>query len=166
MGKNIILRQLSPEDGQDCYHLLQMIGEKENDFTNPVYGMSYEQFKDWLKEQDDWSRGNNLPSGYVPQICYWLVVENTPVGFGKIRQGLTPQSRKEGGNIGCAIGSSFRGKGYGTKFIELLIAKAKEMNVPEILITIKKYNYASKQMVENNGGKVFQETEGWWYLTF
>lgn len=162
----IKLRQLSPHDGENCYDLLQHIGREENDFTNPVHDMSFGEFKSWLKQQDDWSKGDNLPEGYVPQVCYWLIKDETPIGLGKIRLGLTPHSRKEGGNIGCAIDSRFRGKGYGTKFIELLIIKAQEMNVPEILITIKKFNYASKQMVENNGGKVFQETEGWWYLTF
>ena len=166
MNKTYTLRKLSTSDGEKFYELLRHIGSNENDFTNPVHDMNYDEFKIWLKQQDDWSKGELLPEGYVPQICYWLMLDNIPVGFGKIRLGLTPQSRKEGGNIGCAIDSRYRGKGFGTKFIELLIAKAKELKVLEILITVKKYNYASKLMVENNGGKVFRETDEWWYLTF
>ncbi len=163
--KEIVLKKLSPFDGEDCYNMLQHIGAFENDFTNPVHDMTYEQFKDWLKSQDDWSRGDNLPFGYVPQICYWLMVDNTPVGFGKIRLGLTPRSREEGGNIGYAIDSRYRGKGYGSKLLELLLQEIKALHIESNLITVKKYNYASKKVAENNGAIIIKETDTWWYLT-
>ena len=159
------LRQLSPNDGEDCYALLQSIGEKENDFTNPMNGKSYEEYRKWLLQQDEWSRDENLPEGYVGQTCYWLVSEGVIVGLGKIRHGLTEQSRKEGGNIGIAIDPSQRGKGLAKKFISQLLAKAEEKKIGEILITVKKYNYPSKIAFENNGCKVFKETDAWWYLT-
>ena len=158
------LRQLAPSDGKDCFEMLQHIGRQENDFTNPVHDMTYEEYLDWLKQQDDWSRGEKLPQGYVPQTCYWLVVNNTPVGFGKIRMGLTEKSRLEGGNLGYAIDSRQRGKGYGSKLLELLIIKAKEFKLPRPLITVKKFNIASKRVAELNGAKLIKETEGWWYL--
>ena len=160
----IELRQLSPSDGEDCYNLLQHIGREENDFTNPVHDMNYDQFKLWLKQQDDWSRGENLPCGYVPQICFWLVEDNIPVGFGKIRLGLTEKSRIEGGNLGYAIDSRHRGKGLGSKLLQLLIVKTKEMKIKAPLVTVKKFNYASKKVAEHNGGKLIKETESWWYF--
>ena len=55
------LRQLSPMDGVDVYRMLQHIGVEENAFTNPANGMSYDVFKDWLVQQDHWSRGEDLP---------------------------------------------------------------------------------------------------------
>ena len=36
--------------------------------------MGYEEFKSWLKQQDDWSRGENLPQGYVAAIILLLVL--------------------------------------------------------------------------------------------
>jgi len=69
----IFLRQLSPLDGEKCYDLLKNIGRNENDFTNPVHDMSFDEFKIWLKQQDDWSKGDNLPEGYFPQDCYWII---------------------------------------------------------------------------------------------
>lgn len=164
MKMKIELKQLSPNDGLDCYNLLQNIGRKENDFTNPVHDMTFEEFKVWLKQQDDWSRGESLPQGYVPQTCYWLIDNNMPVGFGKIRMGLTEKSRLEGGNIGYAIDSRLRGKGYGSKLLELLIIKVKEFKLSRPLITVKKFNVASKRVAELNGAKLVKETEGWWYL--
>ena len=165
MKNTVCLKPLSPDDGQDCFQLLKNIGEKENDFTNPVHHMSYDEYKQWLIEQDNWSKGGELPEGYVPQHCYWLYVDGTPVGFGKIRLGLTPQSRIEGGNIGYAIGDSYRGHGYGTILVELLLGRAKELGVKEILITVKKCNYASKCVSEKNGAFLVKETENWWYLS-
>ena len=159
------LKQLTIEDSKDCYELLKHIGKSENDFTNPVSEMSFNEYKKWLKQQDEWSRGEGLPEGYVPQVCFWLMVDKTPVGFGKIRLGLTPRSRIEGGNIGYAIDSRFRGKGYGTKLLELLIAKAKELSLQEVLLTVKLDNYASCKVAERNGGVILQETDSWRYYT-
>lgn len=159
----VFLRQLSLSDGADCYEMLQHIGIKENDFTNPVKDYDYLAFKGWLKIQDNWSKGINLPYGYVPQVCYWLIVNNQPVGLGKIRLGLTEQSQLEGGNIGYAIDSRFRGNGYGSVFLKLLLIKAKEKGLSNPLFTIKKSNIASKCVVEKNGGLLIKETKDWLY---
>ena len=126
------LRQFSPNDGVEGYDLLQRIGEMENDFTKPMHGKSYEEYKEWLTQQDAWSREEQLPEGYVGQTCFWLIADNIIVGLGKIRHGLTDYSRKEGGNIGIAIDPNQRGKGLATKFISLLLTKAQKMNIGEV----------------------------------
>ena len=106
----MFLQQISPTDSIEGYELLQRIGEMENDFTNPLHGKSYEEYKEWLVQQDAWSREEQLPKGYVGQTCFWLVADNVIVGLGKIRHGLTDCSRKEGGNIGIAIDPNKRVK--------------------------------------------------------
>ena len=159
------LQQISTQDGLNGYEFLQRIGEMENDFTNPIHGKSYEEYKEWLVQQDAWSREEQLPKGYVGQTCFWLMADNIIVGLGKIRHGLTDFSRKEGGNIDIAIDPNKRGKGLATKFISLLLIKAQEMNIGEVLITVKKFNYPSKVAFEKNGCKLFKETDCWWYLT-
>ena len=160
-----LLQQLSPNDGQEGYDLLQRIGQSENDFTNPIHGKSFSEYRNWLIQQDDWSNEKNLPDGYIGQTCFWLVYNDKIVGLGKIRHGLTTQSRVEGGNIGIAIDPNKRGEGLGTKFIPLLLQRANDMKIDEILITVKKFNYSSKVAFEKNGCYVFKETDGWWYLT-
>ena len=157
------LVRLSPSEGEAHYDLLQHIGRQENDFTNPVHDMTFEEFKLWLKQQDDWSRGENLPQGYVPQVCYWLVADKKPVGFGKIRTGLTERSRLEGGNIGYAIDPRERGKGFGSKLLGFLLIKARELEVHRPLLTIRKNNMASRRVAELNGAQLINETEDWWY---
>lgn len=159
-----VLQKLSPYDGVVYYEMLKRIGRKEYDFSNPVHDMSFGDYKLWLKQQDDWSRGEALPQGYVPQICFWLMVGTTPVGLGKIRKVQTEQCLLAGGNIGYAIDSTQRRRGYGVLILKLLLEKAKEYSIEKALITVKKYNYASKRVAEINGATLIKETEDWWYF--
>lgn len=165
MGK-AYLRLLSPLDSIEFYELLQHIGKEENAFFNPVRGMSFEEYQDWLKQQDDWSKGENLPDGYVGQTVFWLMDADVPVGIGKIRHSLTDNSRRFGGNIGYAISSEFRGRGYGTVLLRELLLKADEMGVVEKVLTVEKYNYASKKVIEKNGGILYDENEYRWFFKF
>lgn len=159
-----ILMQLTPSDGLDIYEMLQHIGKVENNFVNETYGMTVEQWREWLRVQDSWSRGENLPEGYVPQTTYWLFVDDVPVGYGKLRTRLTEQSRKNGGNIGYAIDSRFRGLGYGTKLMQLLIETARTSGIDERVFTVAKGNWASRRAIEKCGARLVDESDDIWYL--
>ena len=160
----IRLQKLSTNDGMDVFEMLKGIGSVEKSFTNPTYKMNYTEFQDWLLQQVLWDQGVMLPEGYVAQSIYWLYDDETPVGMGKIRHELTENSRKKGGNIGYAISHSYRGKGYGSVLLKLLLEEAKRIGVNEILLTIDKNNEASKSVCEKNGGVLFDEnTERWFY---
>ena len=45
---------------------------------------------------DDWSKGENLPDGYVPQTIFWYMKGDLPVGLGKIRHRATQNTKREG----------------------------------------------------------------------
>lgn len=47
--------------------MLQGIDRRENDFTNDVKDMPYEEFPEWCKLQYEYANGRLLPAGYVPQ---------------------------------------------------------------------------------------------------
>lgn len=159
----IQLCKLSPNDGIQQYNLLQQITADDNGFTNPANGLSFEEFKTWLIQQDFWSRGEELPQGYVRQTWFWLMVDEEIVGCGKIRQSLTEQSRVKGGTIGYAIAPNYRGKGYGNLILSLLIQKANELGVVDKVLTVEKYNWASAKVIEKNGGVLYDENELRWY---
>lgn len=139
------------------------IDRRENDFTNDVKDMPYEEFPEWCKLQYEYANGRLLPAGYVPQSIYWLYIDGEPVGIGKIRWKLTETSREAGGNIGYAISRQYRGHGYGTILLKSLIDIAKSGNCPELLATVKKYNYASKRVMEKCSGELVRETDERWY---
>ncbi len=161
----LVLKPLSINDGNDVYLMLQRIGENENEFKNTAYGLNKTEFKEWLKTQYQWSIGNNLPDGYVPQSIYWLYFDNTPVGIGKIRHLLNDNSRNIGGNIGYAIDPMYRGKGFASVLLSLLIKEAQRMNISERLLTVEKYNPASKRVVEKCGGLLIKENDKRWFFS-
>lgn len=158
------LQKLSVHDGEAVYRMLQDIGTCENSFTNPVRGMNYAEYKRWLLQQEEWSNGRNLPGGYVAQTTYWLVDGGIPVGIGKIRHALTAESREFGGNVGYAVGSAFRGRGYGKALLGFLLDEAKKMELDEILLTVDKGNNASRKVVEANGGTLVRENSERWFF--
>lgn len=158
------LHKLSANDGEAVYRMLQDIGTCENSFTNPVRGMAFEEYQKWLVQQEEWSEGRNLPEGYVAQTIYWLMDGATPVGIGKIRHALTADSREFGGNVGYAVASACRGRGYGKALLGFLLEEAKKMDLGEILLTVDKGNHASKKVVEANGGILVRENAERWYF--
>lgn len=158
------LKRLSPCDGVDIYEMLQRLPE-EHHFSNPVRQMGFAQYEEWLKEQDRWSRGEGLPTGYVPQTIFWLYVDGKPAGMGKIRHELNEASRRIGGNIGYAIDPLMRGRGLGKEILRQLLAKASEMKIGEVLLTIDKDNPSSRAVAESNGCYVVSENEERWFLT-
>lgn len=162
----LLLQQLSISDGIEVYDMLQRIGPSENAFNNEVNGMTYEQYQEWLIKMDAWSRGDQLPVGYVKQWTYWLIDSNKPVGYGKLRERATEASRKFGGNIGYAIDPLCRGKGYGNLLFELLLLEAKQKRIHEVYSTVEKYNYNSKKVHEKCGGRLINEDDIRWYFFF
>ena len=161
------LIQLTTNDGVNIYNMLQRMGKSENAFNNEVHGMTYEEYQQWLIKQDHWSKGEELPEGYVRQWTYWLFDdEGNPVGYGKLRDSVTEQSRKFGGNIGFAISPLYRGKGYGTILFRMLLDMAKEKGIKEVISTVEKYNYASKTIHEKNGGILIEENDIRWIFSF
>ena len=159
----IRLVKLSPDDGEKHYFFLQSIRADDNGFTNTAYGLSFEDFKAWLKQQDSWSREENLPDGFVRQTWYWLMIDDEVAGCGKIRQSLTAQSRIKGGTIGYAIAPQFRGQGYGNLILRLLLEKADELSVADKVLTVEKFNYRSAKVIEKNGGVLYDENDLRWY---
>ena len=153
------LKKLSPYDGKEIYDMLQGINKEENGFINEVKDMPYEEFLHWLNQNADISNSVNLPDGWVPQTTFWLYCDNTPVGIGRIRHYLNDSLRENGGHIGYAISSSYRGKGYGNEILRLLLTECNNMGISEALVDPYKSNESSTKIVIRNGGKLQRETD-------
>ena len=154
------LRELSIKDGDDVFDMLNEIGPGENGFMNSAFGISYEEFPSYLKNNVDFSKGINLSSGYVPQTIYWLYVDSKPVGMGKFRHYLNDFLREHGGHIGYCIRPTERGKGYGTIILRELLKKAKDEEVDDALIICDAINTASRKVIEGNNGVLESIKEG------
>ena len=154
------LRELSIKDGMDVFDMLREIGPGENGFMNSAYGISSGEFSSYLKENIDYSKGINLPPGYVPQTIYWLYIDSKPVGVGKLRHSLNSFLRAHGGHIGYCIRPTERCKGYGTIILKELLKKAKDNAVNEALIICDAANIPSRRVIEANNGELECITEG------
>lgn len=100
--------------------------------------------------------GYDLPPNQVQQDEYWLFDQARIVGSCRVRHYLLPTTAVAGGHIGYEIRPSERGKGYGTAILRLAIAKARQIGLDRVLITVYASNLASISVIEKNGG-VFQD---------
>ena len=75
------------------------------------------------------------------------------MGMSRLRHGLVPHLKKEGGHIGYHIRPSERNQGYGTRILGLTLDKARELGLSEVRVTCDQDNIASVRVIEKNGGR-------------
>jgi predicted acetyltransferase len=78
---DIKLLQLSVNNGYDEYYMLQNIEKTENGFTNDVNGISFDEYKQWLKKEDSYSKSQNLPENWLPQTTFFLYIDRIQLGL-------------------------------------------------------------------------------------
>ena len=129
--------------------MLQEIPKEENGLINKANGLSFEEYKEWLKVKYVESGQTGLVDGWkVPSTTYWLYVDENPVGFGSIRHFLTDALREAGGNIG-----------YGKEILGHLLKEASQLGIDSALVTIHLDNVASKAAALANGGVITGQTD-------
>lgn len=164
MGVQLEIRPLSLDDAPECFEIIRAIPKEENSFTNEAFGLDDEGCYAWLRKRLSWSQGKELPEGYVPETTYWFLVDGQVAGLGKLRRGLTPSSREAGGNVGYTLLPEFRGRGYASSFLSMLMQEARAQGIGELLFTVVKGNIASRRVIERNGGALIRENESLWYF--
>lgn len=156
---DIELRQLSLNDGMNIFEMIKEIGPGENGFGNGGYEMDYSEFPRYLERKIEISKGIKLESSHVPQTIYWLIIDDKPVGMGKLRLYLNENLKKIGGQTGYSIRLTEREKSYGNIILRELLKKAKEKGIFEVLLTCNEDNIPSRKVIESNGGQLEDITE-------
>lgn len=102
--------------------------------------------------------GVDLPAGYVPASCFWLVDEHkTLVGVAHFRHSLSAALTYEGGHIGYSVRPTQRNKGYGKTMLKLLLERAQALGLTRVWLTCDKANVASARVIQSNGGRLDSE---------
>lgn len=140
------------KDNLELYEMVQEIGEKENGFDNPFYGLNHDDYCNQIEKCIKDSMLVNVKPGRVPQSIYWLYDGDYPIGFSKMRHFLVDALRIRGGHIGYGIRNSKRGLGYGTILLHLTLGEISNLGVCKVLITCDVENYGSRNVIEKNGG--------------
>jgi len=161
----IALKKLCCDDGREIYEMLQELPEDENGFINPMFGKSFDEYAEWLKNcVEDAKQAGVIDGWKVPQTTYWLFVDKKPVGYGKIRHYLTDKLIADGGNIGYSIRPSQRNKGFGKILLSELVKECSNIGVDRALLTIQKSNIASTNIALKNGGVIEKSSDNLQYI--
>lgn len=160
------LKQLNIQDAQQEYDYISRVPKDENGFGNDYWGMDREQFlKEALPQLINHTKGLDLPPGFVPESHYMLWDSGEIVGWFRLRHHLSPALEQGAGHIGYSIRQGFRGRGYATEGLGLLIPIAAQI-IPEkeIYLRVNRDNPASFRVMMKNGGYLHHEDENCFYV--
>ena len=161
----LFLKEINLADAQKEYEVIHRMPEDENGFMNPDHDVSYKTFVEKvIPGYIDASVGIHLKEGYVPSTKYFLWEDEHIVGVFNFRHYLNAYLKEGAGHIGYSILPEYRGKGYGTKGLRLLLEMVDTL-VPEdeIYMSCAKSNTASLHVMLNNGAYIHHEDEKEYY---
>ena len=155
------LIKLWEADLDRTYALQNSFPKEKNGFINEACGLSREEFKEYVQRREANSRGLQLPGGFVSSTVYILENEDGEyVGIFNFRHCLNDFLRNGPGHIGYGIGPKYRGRGYATEGLRLMLQIAeKEISEDEIFLSVHKDNPASLKVQLKNGAYIHGETE-------
>lgn len=122
----------------------------KDDYYYNKYKKALENFDEYLKELDNYSKGTGLTVEDVATTTLWLVDDNEVVGVVRIRHWEV----EYGGHIGYDISPAYRNRGFGTRILELALKRAAKLGIDNAIVNCRTDNAASKKIIESNGGKL------------
>jgi predicted acetyltransferase len=159
------LKEINFDDIEKEYRFVRDIPFDENGFINQWHGCTREAFDEVVRKRIAYSKGEELPEGYVPETFFYLWKDDMIVGEFRIRHFLCESLIEGAGHIGYFIGKEYRGRGYATEGLRLLLELARKI-VPEeeIYLRVNKDNPASLRVMIKNGGRIDHEDEQKYYI--
>lgn len=118
------------------------------------YRRGVTDFKRYIQNLSNEEQGINLPKGYAPCSHFWMIADSGDmIGAIRVRHILHNEFlQTECGHIGYDIAPSYRSQGHGTHMLHLVLVKALQLGIETALVTADDDNYASRKVIENNGG--------------
>ena len=161
----LYLKEINFDDIEKEFLFVREIPFDENGFINRYHGCSREEFNEVVRNRIAYSKGEDLPEGYVPETFLYLWEEDEIVGEFRIRHFLCESLREGAGHIGYFIGKEYRGRGYATEGLRLTLELARKI-VPEeeIYLRVNKDNPASLKVMLKNGGYILREDIDKYYV--
>lgn len=147
----------NPEYEQSYGAYIVELGDEER-YPFPL-DFEHNDFAALLRRLDDFTKGINIPEGFVPSSTFWLVEGGEIIGVSNLRHYLNERIRHCGGHIGLGIRPSYRGRGLGNVLMALTIQEARKRGIGELHIHCHKANEASTRMIISNGGVLDSEVE-------
>jgi predicted acetyltransferase len=111
-----------------------------------------EPFDHYIRKVEAWTRGEDLPSDFVPNGFYVGIVRGEVVGRVSVRFRLNESLLKTGGHIGYGVRKSQRRLGYATRMLQLALPIAHHHGIDPALVTCDVDNVGSRKVIERCGG--------------
>ena len=162
----IFLKEANFEDIDKEYEFVKDMPLDENGLMNQWHGITYDDFKTKaLPEMIAYSKGEQLPIGYVPMTFFFLWDDEKIVGQFRLRHYLNDTLKNGAGHIGYFIKNEFRGKGYGKEGLRLIIDQSKKI-IPEdeIYLRVNQDNISSLKIMIYNGGYIASEDDDKYFV--
>lgn len=160
------LRKMNLQDIKEQWEYVTALPKDENGLTNPYEGITFEEYETTvLPELMMHENPVGMPEWFVPETYYYLWDEQVLVGEYRIRHYLTEALKVGAGHIGYSIKKEYRGKGYGTKGLAMVLDIAREI-VPEdeIYLRVLKSNIPSFKAINSNGAYIADEDETHYFM--
>ena len=93
-------------------------------------------------------QGVGLPPGIVPSVTFWIFLSRRMIGICNFRPVLNEPLERYGGHLGLVLRPECHGRGYGRSLIPLLLEKARQLGIRELLLTSEAANTASVRFSE------------------
>ena len=147
---------LKEDDYSDIDRIEEYNNEYKNIYPNFKPFATKENFDIFLKKVEESKLGIN--NNGLKEIFYFAIEDDKIVGHGSIR--INPEVDKDVniyGHIMYGVVPNKRRKGYGTLICKLLIKKATELGIKNIIISCNDDNLASSLIIKNNGGELLEK---------
>ncbi|CAE6951229.1 GNAT family N-acetyltransferase [Vibrio alginolyticus] len=143
----------SAEYQESYIQMVREFSDRGEAFVPFILAEDYDDFPLMLDRLAAYSRGDQMPRGFVAHSSFWLVDDsNQVVGCSNLRHELNEGLLVLGGHIGYGIKPSERKKGYAKLILELTLPKAKHAGIDKALLTVNKSNLGSVKAIQSNGG--------------
>lgn len=155
---NLYIRKINKDDlekmikmAEDKYKHGEMSEEKYLKWKN---AKSTDFFENYLEKAKKREQGEGEIQG-INFYHFLLLLEDEVIGTGRIRTNIENDDyfNNYSGHIGYTIIPSKRKLGYGSELLHLLIEKARELGMKEVMIVCLNNNIGSQKVIENNFGK-------------
>lgn len=135
---------------QSYREYIEELGDEER-YPFPL-DFDHSDFEALLGKLERFSKGIDIPEGFVPATTYWLVDGSEIVGVSNLRHYLNDRIRYAGGHIGLGVRATWRGKSLGSLLMGLTLKKAAEHGIDPVHVHCHKHNVPSARMIIANGG--------------
>lgn len=155
-NNQIVLKKANLEDIDKEVEFIKQVPFLECGFANFFYNVLHKSKEEIM----NYVLTLSYTAEQIPIYTYFLWVDDKIVGMYHILSKLTEDQKNKDGHISYTILKKYRGQGYGTKGLSLMIEEAKKI-IPEdeIYMHTTINNPASLKMMMNNNAYVVRNDE-------